>query len=255
MVLSSWSTTHMRDVALAGRGGTQWFQLYIYKDRQLTQELVMRAENEGFKAIVLTVDTPVLGKRLADCRNQFCLPKHLTLANFSSPMQGSTLINAQEESGLQQYVSALICPNLSWASVDWLRSITNLPIVLKGILTAEDALEALNHDIQGILVSNHGARQLDGVLATVSLIRVSLTYMHCDHQVDALPEVVQAVAGRVEVYMDGGIRHGTDVLKALALGARAVFIGRPVLWGLAYKVHCMCVCIIVVLTCATVLGF
>ncbi len=169
MVLSSWSTTSIEEVAEASGRGLRWFQLYVYKDRELTRSLVRRAEREGFKAVVLTVDTPVLGTRLADARNKFNLPSHLTLANFTGTQAQSSLVVKDEGSGLHHYTLSLIDPKLAWETVDWLCSVTKLPVLLKGILTAEDAREAVRHNIQGIIVSNHGGRQLDGVPATVSL--------------------------------------------------------------------------------------
>lgn len=218
MVLSSWSTSSIEEVAEAASDGLRWFQLYVYKDRELTKSLVQRAEKAGYKALFLTVDTPQLGRRYADVKNNFTLPPPLKLANFEQANQTDVVGTA--DSGLAEYVAGQIDHTLSWDDVEWLKGITSLPIVLKGILTEEDATEAVKHGVAGIVVSNHGGRQLDGVLATI----------------DALPEVVKAVEGSgVEVYLDGGVRLGTDVLKAVALGARAVFIGRPVLWGLTYK--------------------
>ena len=168
MVLSSWSTTSLEEVAEAGgRGGLRWFQLYIYNDKQLTLQLVKRAEAAGYRALVLTVDTPELGRRLNDVRHNFTLPPHLRLANFSAELAQGSLSHKPSGSALFHYTKNLISSTLTWESVDWLRNITKLPIVLKGILTAEDTREALKHDIQAILVSNHGARQLDGVPATV----------------------------------------------------------------------------------------
>ncbi len=168
MTLSSWSTASIEEVARAtGDTGLRWFQLYVYRDRALTKSLVQRAEKVGYKALVLTVDTPVLGRRLADVENRFTLPPYLKLANFSA-FQSSNLQTDKQDSGLHLYTQSLIDPTLSWETVDWLRGITSLPIVLKGIVTREDAEEALRHNVQGIIVSNHGARQLDGVPATVS---------------------------------------------------------------------------------------
>ena len=169
MVLSSWSTTSIEEVAEASGSGLRWFQLYVYRDRQLTKELVLRAERAGYKALVITVDTPIVGRRLADSRHRFNLPQHLSLANFSSGQAQSSLVTKEHDSGLHQYTSAMIDPSLNWNTIDWLRGITKLPIILKGILTAEDTEEAIKHNMQGILVSNHGARQLDGVPATVSI--------------------------------------------------------------------------------------
>ena len=182
MIVSSWSTTNIEDVAKASGTGLRWFQLYVYKDKVLTRELVSRAERVGYKAIVLTVDTPILGRRLADTRNRFSLPSHLSLANFTGKTEGSALIVKEHSSGLQQYTAKLIDPSLTWETVDWLCDITKLPVLLKGILTAEDALEAVKHNIKGIIVSNHGGRQLDGVPATVG----SLCCIFCSRLTVAL---------------------------------------------------------------------
>ncbi|XP_018586316.1 2-Hydroxyacid oxidase 1 [Scleropages formosus] len=218
MMLSSWATSTIEEVAEAAPHAARWMQLYIYKDRNLTLSLVRRAEKAGYKAIFLTVDTPYLGKRRNDVRNRFKLPAHLRMANFETPdLAFSSKEGYGEDSGLAVYVAQAIDPTLKWEDIAWLKKMTTLPVVLKGVLRAEDAKEALKYGVDGILVSNHGARQLDGVPATI----------------DVLPEIVEAVGGRVEVFLDGGVRRGTDVLKALALGAKAVFVGRPVLWGLA----------------------
>lgn len=162
----------------------------------------------GFKALVITVDVPTLGNRRHDIRNQLDLKSNLLLKNLQSP---------QEERRMPNLQMTAIDPSISWDDLSWFQSLTQLPIILKGILTREDAELALKHNVQGIIVSNHGGRQLDEVSASI----------------DALPEVIAAVKGKIEVYVDGGIRSGNDVLKALALGAKCVFIGRPILWGLA----------------------
>ncbi|XP_029845771.2 hydroxyacid oxidase 1 [Ixodes scapularis] len=216
MILSTLSNTTMEDVAAAAPGGLRWFQLYVYKDRDITKDLVKRAENSGYKALVVTVDTPLFGNRIADVKNNFTLPDGLTVANLEG-VGGS--LDPSSGSGLAAYGEKLLDPSLTWNDIKWLRSITNLKVIAKGVLTAEDARNAVNSGVSGILVSNHGARQLDGVTSTI----------------EALPEIIRAVRGRVEVYLDGGIRHGTDAIKALALGAKAVFVGRPALWGLAYN--------------------
>ncbi|KAL8006761.1 putative FMN-dependent dehydrogenase, alpha-hydroxy acid dehydrogenase, FMN-dependent [Plasmopara halstedii] len=223
-ILSTISTTSLEDVAdassLADPCALRWYQLYVFKDREITRNLVHRAEKSGYKAIVLTVDTPKLGHREPDVRNRFSLPNHLTMANFTRVGgEHEKGVCSNEDSGLAHYVSELFDLTLNWNDVKWLKSITELPIVVKGVLSPEDAKIAVGLGCEGILVSNHGARQLDGVAATI----------------DALPAIVKAVDGRAEVYMDGGIRRGTDVFKALALGARAVFIGRPILFGLAHS--------------------
>ncbi|XP_028267370.1 2-Hydroxyacid oxidase 1 [Parambassis ranga] len=222
MMLSSWATSTIEEVmsamtTSAGEGGVLWLQLYIYKDRELTLSLVRRAEKAGYKAIFVTVDTPYLGKRLADVRNHFKMPSHLSLSNFSTASLAFSEGDYGNDSGLAVYVAKAIDPTICWDDITWLKKHTHLPVIVKGILNGEDAVKALNYGVNGILVSNHGARQLDGVPATL----------------DVLEEVVKAVQGGCDVYLDGGVRQGTDVLKALALGAKAVFIGRPVLWGLA----------------------
>ena len=218
MGLSTLSTCSYEEVAEAAPDLLLVMQLYVYKNRDLSLALIRRAEKAGFKAIMLTVDTPVLGQRIADVRHKFALPQGLTLANYSD-VEELGEVNDADSSGLMSYVAKNIEPALSPDVVRWLKSLTDLPIFLKGILSGEDAKQALGLGIDGIIVSNHGGRQLDCVPSTI----------------EALPEVVAAVDGAVDVYLDGGIRRGTDVFKALALGAKAVFIGRPVLWGLAYN--------------------
>jgi len=215
MCLSTLSNRAVEEVAHAATGPL-WFQLYVYRDRGLTRALVERAAAAGCGALVLTVDGPVMGTREADVRNRFHLPPGLTLGNVVGT--GREALDAEEgSSGLTAYVASQLDPGLTWDDVDWLASLSDLAVVLKGVLRPDDAETALDHGAAGIVVSNHGGRQLDGAVATL----------------DALPAVVDAVAGRCEVYVDGGVRRGTDVLKALALGARAVFVGRPALWGLA----------------------
>lgn len=214
MTLSSWATSSVEEVSSCGPG-IRFFQLYVYKDRNVVAQLVRRAESAGFKAIALTVDTPRLGRREADIKNRFVLPPFLTLKNFEGLDLGK--MDKASDSGLAAYVAGQIDRSLSWKDVKWLQTITKLPILVKGILTAEDTRLALQCGAAGIIVSNHGARQLDYVPATIN----------------ALEEVVAAAQGRVPVFLDGGIRRGTDVLKALALGAAGVFIGRPVVFSLA----------------------
>ncbi|MEO5895204.1 MAG: alpha-hydroxy acid oxidase [Vicinamibacterales bacterium] len=214
MVASTLSTCSLEEIAGAATGPL-WFQLYVYKDRGLTRELLARAEASGYAAIVLTVDTPLLGRRFRDVRNAFTLPEGISIANFAAATADASRWG--KHSSFSAYVHDLFDATLSWEAVEWLRSQTRLPIILKGILTEEDAGLAVHSGVNAIVVSNHGGRQLDGVAATI----------------DALPEVADAVAGRIEVLMDGGVRRGTDVLKAIALGARAVLIGRPYLWALA----------------------
>jgi len=200
MIASTTATRSLEEIAQAA-SGPLWFQLYVYPSLQFAEKLVHRAESAGYRAIVLTVDLPTLGNREKDKRNKIVIPP--------PPFFEANFVGLEKKG--QEWVT------LTWESLSWLRSITSLPILLKGILTAEDALLAIEHGMDGIIVSNHGGRQLDSALATI----------------EALPEIVDVVAGRCEVYFDGGIRRGTDILKALALGARAVLVGRPVLWGLA----------------------
>jgi 4-hydroxymandelate oxidase len=214
MILSTASTCTIEDVGAVG--GAQWFQLYVYSDRGMTKALVERAEAAGMKAIVLTVDAPILGRRERDLRNRFHLPDGIRLANV--PSSGSVpLPTGHGESGLANHFATGIDAGITWKDVEWLRSLTKLPVVIKGIVRGDDAARAVDHGAAGIVVSNHGGRQLDTAIASVR----------------ALPEVVDAVAGRAEVLLDGGVRRGTDVIKAIALGARAVLLGRPVVWGLA----------------------
>ena len=215
MILSSLSNTDVEEV-VASTTAPVWFQLYVYKDRLATEALIARAEAAGAKAIVVTVDAPFLGTRERDVRNRFHLPEGLSVRNMVPAGYGS-VGEVPADSGLAAYFASLIDPALSWADLPWLRSRTRLPLVLKGIVRPDDARLAAEHGIDGIVVSNHGGRQLDGSPATI----------------DVLPSIIDAVRGRIEVLLDGGVRRGTDVLKAVALGARAVLIGRPVLWALA----------------------
>jgi 4-hydroxymandelate oxidase len=215
MCCSTIASSSLEDIAAAATGPL-WFQLYVYRDRAVTEDLVRRAEAAGYRALVLTVDTPRLGRRERDIRNEFALPIDVTMPNlerYGTP----EAVRWAGTSSFTDYVHHLLDASLTWESVAWLRSLTSLPVLLKGILTAEDADLAITHGAAGIVVSNHGGRQLDGAIASA----------------DALSEVVDQVAGRVPVLMDGGVRRGVDVLKALALGADAVLIGRPYLWGLA----------------------
>ena len=215
MVVSTLSTTTIEDIAAAATGPL-WFQLYVYKDRGATTALIQRAEAAGCRALVLTVDAQVWGRREADVRNNFKLPDGLTVANLADYAK-EMFPAGIPGSGLAAYVSQMLDPTLNWKDLAWLRGQTKLPILLKGIVRADDAKLAVEHGVNGIIVSNHGGRQLDTAPATI----------------EALPSVVDAVGGKIPVLIDGGVRRGTDVVKALALGAQAALIGRPVLWGLA----------------------
>ncbi|XP_050232295.1 peroxisomal (S)-2-hydroxyacid oxidase GLO4-like isoform X2 [Mercurialis annua] len=213
MALSFSSTYSLEEVA-ASCDAVRFFQLYVYKNRDIAVTLVKRAERSGYKAIVLTVDTPRLGRREADIKNKLIVPQMKNLEGLLS-----TEVVPERGSGLETFAKETLDDTLSWKDVGWLKSITNLPILVKGILTREDAIKAMEVGAAGIIVSNHGARQLDYSPATIS----------------ALEEVVEVVGGRIPVLLDGGIRRGTDVFKALALGAQAVLVGRPVIFGLAVK--------------------
>jgi 4-hydroxymandelate oxidase len=216
MIASTLATVSLEEIAQAAIG-PRWFQLYVYKDRGLTADLVRRAEATGYSAIVLTVDGQVWGKRDRDVRHGFALPPGMTLANLSAVGLDVFPGGDTRSSGLASYVGSMLDPSLDWNDVAELVSSTTLPVVLKGILHPDDARLAVAHGASGVFVSNHGGRQLDGSPATM----------------DVLQAVVDAVGGRAEVYLDGGVRRGTDVIKAVALGARAVAIGRPAIWGLA----------------------
>jgi len=215
MILSTLSTSSIEEV-MAAATGPVWFQLYVYKDRQATLSLVQRAESAGCKAIALTVDAQVWGRRERDIKNRFRLPQGLTIKNLM-PSGREQFPDEKADSGLAAYVTWQFDPTLSWKDVEWLCSKSKIPVLLKGVLHPEDARLAIDHGAAGVIVSNHGARQLDTVPATIA----------------ALPEIAEAVDGKIEVLVDGGIRRGTDVVKAIALGAKAVGVGRPIIWGLA----------------------
>ncbi|WP_367128716.1 alpha-hydroxy acid oxidase [Saccharothrix sp. HUAS TT1] len=197
---------------VAGEGGTTWFQLYWLRDRGVVVDLLRRAEGAGCRAVVLTVDVPVLGRRLRDLRNGFALPPWVRPVNTDDHVG-----RVRGDSAIARHTSTAFDPSLSWRDLEWIRARTRLPLVVKGILDAGDAARAADLGVDGVVVSNHGGRQLDGAIPSVV----------------ALPDVVAAVGGRCPVLLDSGVRSGVDVLRALALGATAVLIGRPVLWGLA----------------------
>lgn len=207
--LSSLGSVRPRELAEAAPDAPRWFQLYWSRDREFTRELVAEAADSGFAALVLTVDLPTAGPRERDLRSGFSLPEGLPMPNLPRTLVGTDYFH--------DTLGEIVDTSLTWRDLEWLHAECTLPLVVKGVLTAEDALLACEHGAAGIVVSNHGGRQLDGVPATL----------------DALPEVVEAAGGRAEVYLDGGVRRGTDAVKALALGARAVLVGRPALWGLA----------------------
>ncbi len=202
MVVSTFASARIEDIARAAQGRV-WFQLYVHRDRQVTRELVQRAEAAGCTVLCITVDSPVIPMRDREKRRGWRLPY---TGQPASPGGRVSPI----------YADALD-PTITWETVAWIRSFTKIPVVLKGVLASEDARRAASERVAGVIVSNHGGRNLDTTLATI----------------DALPAVGEAVQGRLTILLDGGVRRGTDVVKALALGARAVLIGRPYLWGLA----------------------
>jgi L-lactate dehydrogenase (cytochrome) len=234
--LSTMSVCTIEEVARAAPG-PRWFQLYVWKDRGVTRSLVERARAAGYGALCLTVDVPAFGNRERDVRNGFVVPPRLTLATAldlllhlgwvlrmsRSPratfgnFEGSHALTRRDAVSVAAYTSRQFDPSVTWADLEWLRGFWPGPLVLKGISCAEDARRAVEHGVQAIVVSNHGGRQLDGLPAAI----------------DVLPEIVDAVGGRAEIILDGGARRGSDVVKAVALGARACMIGRPFLYGLA----------------------
>jgi 4-hydroxymandelate oxidase len=212
-VASTLSTRSLEEVA-AERKGPLWFQLYVSKDRGATERLVERAVKAGYCALCVTVDTPISGRRERDERNSFILPENLQIPNLEGI--GMDRMKPTSGSAFAAHFTQMLDPTLTWKDIDWLQAISPLPIVLKGIMRHEDARLAVQHGAKALVVSNHGGRQLDDTPGTI----------------DVLPEIVEAVDGQIEVLVDGGIRRGTDVLKALALGADAVLVGRPIVWGL-----------------------
>jgi L-lactate dehydrogenase (cytochrome) len=234
--LSTHSSCSIEEVA-AEAPGPLWFQLYVWQNRELTRSFVDRARVAGYRALVLTVDVPVISRRERDLRNGFTVPPRLTVRNVADTLRRVgwmrrvllgprlTLANLVGATGaprtdivtLAGVAQRQVDPSMTWADLAWFRSLWSGPLLLKGVLTATEARRAAEHGVDGLIVSNHGGRQLDGTLATV----------------EALPEIVDAVGHRMEVLLDGGVRRGADVVRALALGARAVMVGRPYLYGLA----------------------
>jgi 4-hydroxymandelate oxidase len=210
MVISSFTTTAIEEIARSTRAPI-WFQLYVQRDRAFTKDMVQRAVAAGCKAVCLTVDTPVLGCRYGQL--SFGLPSHMECVH----LRGLNLKSSAPTHSMGGIYDAIFDPSFNWRDLEWLRSISGVPVLLKGVLSPEDAQRAIDYGVDGIIVSNHGGRNLDLVPATI----------------DALPRVVESVAGRIPVLLDSGIRRGTDVLMALALGAKAVFVGRPYIYGLA----------------------
>jgi 4-hydroxymandelate oxidase len=219
MILSTLATSSIENVR-AETSGPLWFQLYIYRDRGASRALMERAERAGCTALVLTVDSPILGRRERDARNGFHVSADVTVPNLTGDPRAALAAAAAhggDGSALARFVESHWDSSISWRDVEWLRSVTKLPVLVKGIVRGDDAALALDHGAAGVIVSNHGGRQLDTSVETAR----------------ALAEVADAMAGRGALLVDGGIRRGTDMLKALALGANAALLGRPVLWGLA----------------------
>ncbi|MEV4490819.1 alpha-hydroxy acid oxidase [Micromonospora coxensis] len=215
-VLSTLSSTPIEEVA-AATGGPLWFQLYWLRDRGLVADLLDRASAAGCAALMVTVDVPVLGRRLRDVRNGFALPPHVTAANLPRGRDDLAHAGTPGVSAIAAHTGAVFAPALRWSDLEWLRARTPLPLLVKGILDPRDAVRAAQTGVDAVVVSNHGGRQLDGAPAAATV----------------LPEVVAAVDGRAEVLLDSGVRSGGDVLRALALGATGVLLGRPLLWALA----------------------
>lgn len=213
MNVSTYSTSSFKEIKEVSTI-PPWLQLYIYKDRNITKNLVQTAEKEGYGAIVLTVDAPYYGKRSRELKNSFIFPDTVKLKNLQDAGLSLDKISARD---LPRYLSSLLDPSITWKEVEWLRSITSLPILLKGVIHPGDAVMAVKNNINGIIISNHGGRQLDTTLSSIK----------------ALSPIKNIVEDNIEIIIDGGIRRGTDILKALALGANAIMVGRPILWGLA----------------------
>ena len=214
-VASTLSSASIEEIAEVG--AATWFQIYWLRERSHVDSLVARAEEAGAEALLVTVDVPVVGLRLRDIRNEFTLPEGVEAANFAGPTRAAGQQRTVGSSAIAVQTGALFAPALGWQDLEWLRERSPLPLVIKGILDPRDAVRAVEIGADGVVVSNHGGRQLDGAAASIA----------------ALPAVVEAVGAHCQVLLDSGIRSGVDVLRALALGAVGVLVGRPLLWGLA----------------------
>ncbi|MGG1662313.1 alpha-hydroxy-acid oxidizing protein [Brevibacillus sp. NRS-1366] len=219
LVVSTVSAHSLERIAEVMGDAPRWFQLYWSNDREVSASMVKRAEAAGYSAIVLTVDTIMLGWKRRDFRNGYSpLREGKGLANYiTDPVFCSRLTEVTPENAVEEILKNIYHPALNWNDIAFLREQTSLPILVKGILHPEDAKLAIDHGVDGIIVSNHGGRQMDGAISTL----------------DALPAIAEVVAGRIPVLLDSGVRTGADVVKAIALGANAVLIGRPFLFGLA----------------------
>jgi isopentenyl diphosphate isomerase/L-lactate dehydrogenase-like FMN-dependent dehydrogenase len=207
--LSSLTSTRPAEAAQAAPDGRRWMQVYVFRDRGVTHAMIEEALEAGYEALLLTVDGPYAGRRERDLRSGFQVPAEIRAPAIEAAVGHRSLTTAE--------IFALVDPSITWEDLERLCNEFDLPILVKGLITGEDAALAVEHGAAGVVVSNHGGRQLDNAPATI----------------DALPEVVEAVGGRIPVLLDGGIRRGTDVALALAIGAEAVLVGRPALWGLA----------------------
>ena len=214
-IISTGACYDFKEIATAARGFA-WLQLYAYRDKAVTQALVQGAEAAGYKAICITVDVPVDGNRERDRRNSYYYPREMLYGNLKG-LGVKGVSRRMNDAELLAFADRELRVALTWHYLEWLKTITKLPILLKGILSPQDAACAVSSGVNGIVVSNHGGRQLDGTPASI----------------DALPEIAKAVGGQIEILLDSGVRRGTDVLRAVALGAKAVLLGRPCAWALA----------------------
>ena len=215
VTMSTVSVTPIED-AVAAATGPVWFQLYVYKDRSASEALVRRVEAAGCTALQLTADAPRMGRRERDIRNNLSLPENLWAPNLTADGTLPSASSAGAKSPLAAVIDELFDPDLTWDDISWLTSITSLPVLVKGVVRVDDARRAVDAGAAGVIVSNHGGRQFDSAPAAI----------------DALGRVADAIGDRAEVIVDGGIRRGADIVKAIAMGARAVQIGRPIVWGL-----------------------
>lgn len=213
MTVSTLSTYSLEEIA-ANSTCPLWFQLYIYKDREITKSLVQLAEACGYQGIVLTVDAPIYGKRIKELQTPLTLPLEFEIKNL---IAAGLPLKDIPSSKLASYLASLLDPSLNWNDITWLQSLTSLPIILKGIMSPKDMQIAIANSVEAVIISNHGGRQLDTSLSSIETLKL----------MKGLGD------GKIEIILDGGIRKGIDILKALALGARAVMVGRPILWGLA----------------------
>lgn len=210
-ILSTMSSMSLEEIKVESNDSS-WYQLYIFKDRTFTTDLVKRAELAGFKALVVTVDAPIMGRRFRDLRNNFQLQFKRSAGNFLSYYAEHT-----DFISVKKFTDDTFENALTWDDISWLKSISKLPIIVKGIMNSDDALCAIEYGAASIIISNHGGRQLDAMPAPI----------------EVLAEIAEKVSKKITILLDGGIRRGGDIFKGLALGADAVLIGRPILWGLA----------------------